>query len=178
MLKVKAQCVANAPVEKVFSYLADLKRVLEVDSKDLTVRLKKTSEGPVGVGSTFRMVVSTWDESRTVEAEVFKKGVWLYQYKHVEVKELVHNRRLVYEVFDEKPRLLSLVTRNSIELDPVAEGTRITTSRRLLFPSLLARLLYLPLHPLLTPVPWRPWDEAVELGRMKSRVETQESGRR
>ena len=54
MARIERQVSINAPVEKVFSYLADLPRHAEWAAHRL--QLQQTSEGPLGVGTTFDSV--------------------------------------------------------------------------------------------------------------------------
>lgn len=167
MLKAKNQGVVNVRVDKVFGYLADLERRLEDHHKDLSVNVQKTSEGPLGVGSTFRMVSS--------EREAWKRGEWKYGRERVEVREFVPNQRLVYEVFPERPGLFDMARRVSIEVDPVADGARITVSRELLL-LLPLGLLYLPFLVLIAALSWplRRWATSRAWHRLEERLKAEQ----
>lgn len=54
MIGFSAQVVVDAPSDKVFSYVADFDRHHEWLSWE--AETEKTSQGPVGVGSTFKRV--------------------------------------------------------------------------------------------------------------------------
>jgi uncharacterized protein YndB with AHSA1/START domain len=55
MWKVEHSVVINRPVEEVFAYVADPEKATEYNGE--LVESKKTSEGPVGVGTTSTAVV-------------------------------------------------------------------------------------------------------------------------
>ncbi len=55
-MKVESSIVIQRPVEVVFAYLCDFSNVPKWDPSKSEVRV--TSEGPVGLGTTFQMVTS------------------------------------------------------------------------------------------------------------------------
>jgi hypothetical protein len=159
MLKVKAQRVVNTRVDKVFNYLTDFARHPEWVCEWTVLAVDKSSEGPIDVGSTFRMR--------------YRGGISGYAISTcaVEVKEFVPDQRLVFDVF----RTAVAVVRYSINLEPVVGSARITMRHEYLLPSLLAKAL-LPLMLLVTPILWPLsfWNLTRELRRIKSRVEAEE----
>ena len=50
-MKGEMKCVVNRPVEEVFDFLADIRH--EAVWNPRVVRIDKTSEGPIGAGTTF-----------------------------------------------------------------------------------------------------------------------------
>ncbi len=50
-MKGEMKCVVNRPVEEVFDFLADIRN--EAAWNPRVVRIDKTSDGPIGAGSTF-----------------------------------------------------------------------------------------------------------------------------
>jgi uncharacterized protein YndB with AHSA1/START domain len=154
MLKVKAQRVVNARVDTVFSYLANFRRHVEWICEWTVLTVDKITEGPVRVGSTFRMR--------------YRGGVYGYGISTcaVMVKEFVPNERLVFDVF----RTAVTEVRYSISLEPAVGGTRITAHHQYLLPPLLVPLM-LALMPILWPLSF--WNLTRELRRIKSRVEAE-----
>jgi Predicted integral membrane protein len=67
MLKFVSTTVINRPVEDVFAVLSNLENNLMWDSVALEV--KKTSEGPIGVGTTWRIVQKALGKRIEIEAE-------------------------------------------------------------------------------------------------------------
>lgn len=80
MAVIERQITINAPPERVFAYLSDISRHAEWAGHSLKV--EKTSEGPVAVGSTFSTVGHQL--GRDFEAEV-------------RITELVSNEKLAFE---------------------------------------------------------------------------------
>ena len=100
LISEKLQVVVEAPPEVVFSYLEDISRQ---DGWMLDGSVEKTSEGPVGAGSTF--ITST------------RPGVAPWGTKTMlEVTEFLPNQRLVYETDADGLRI-----RQSFDLQP-ADG--------------------------------------------------------
>jgi len=54
MVNLEASIVINRPLEEVFAELADLENNKKWRSG--TVEAEKTSAGPIGVGTTYRMI--------------------------------------------------------------------------------------------------------------------------
>jgi uncharacterized protein YndB with AHSA1/START domain len=54
MLKEEASVIVDRPIEEVFAYVSDLRHCAEWQVGVAEVR--KTSEGPLGIGTTFRFV--------------------------------------------------------------------------------------------------------------------------
>jgi len=67
MLKIEATTVIKRPVEEVFAVLSNLENNLKWDSVALEV--KKTSEGPIDVGTTWRIVQKALGKRIEIEAE-------------------------------------------------------------------------------------------------------------
>jgi len=67
MLKIESTTVINRPVEEVFAVLSNLENNLKWDSVALEV--KKTSEGPIGVGTTWRILQKTFGKRLEIEAK-------------------------------------------------------------------------------------------------------------
>jgi uncharacterized membrane protein len=70
MIKVEASIVINRPIEEVFAFLSDMENNLKWRSSQIEV--KKTSEGPIGVGTTYRMVNNVLGRRIETEAEVIE----------------------------------------------------------------------------------------------------------
>ncbi len=104
LLSWKGQIVVNAPVGRVFSELADFTSHPNWNKSIASVQ--KTSEGPVGVSSTFET------RARDVTAT-----------RYVEVTEFVPGERLAWDTpfFGGGAQL-----RQFIELQPSPRGTQIT----------------------------------------------------
>jgi uncharacterized protein YndB with AHSA1/START domain len=102
---VQKQLNIKAPAEKVFSYLADITRHSEWGRPQFKQEIEKTSEGPVGQGSTFRSVGHQFGRNEDT----------------VTITEYVPNQRLAFES-DGKAGLI----RHTFELQPEDGGTRVT----------------------------------------------------
>ena len=109
MWELRAQIVVNAPPDEVFSYVTDFDRHHEWLPEDRET--EKISEGPVGVGSTFR--------------RFNRRMIRPYQ-SEVVVTEYAPNERLGFEDAGENHGW-----RNSVRLepDPASGGTRVTVGR-------------------------------------------------
>jgi uncharacterized protein YndB with AHSA1/START domain len=55
MIKIETSIVINRPIEEVFAFVTDVEKLSQWSAE--LVEAKKTSEGPVGVGTTFSGVV-------------------------------------------------------------------------------------------------------------------------
>lgn len=55
MIKIEESIVVNRPIEEVFAYIADTEKMPQWAAE--VVDAKKTSEGPVGVGTTLTIAV-------------------------------------------------------------------------------------------------------------------------
>src|SRR5215510_5936128 len=67
MLKIESTTGINRTVEDVFAVLSNLENNLMWDSVALEV--KKTSEGPIGLGTTWRIVQKALGKRIEIEAE-------------------------------------------------------------------------------------------------------------
>ena len=65
MFQVKVSIVINRPLEEVFSFLSNLENNLKWRSG--MIKAEKISEGPIGVGTTYRLINSLF--GRQVEGE-------------------------------------------------------------------------------------------------------------
>lgn len=54
MISAEVEFVVNRPVEEVFAFLSDFKNNLKWRASQ--VEVEKTSDGPIGVGTTYRLV--------------------------------------------------------------------------------------------------------------------------
>jgi len=68
MLKIESTTVINRPVEEVFAVLSNLENSPKWSSAFLEV--KKTSQGPLGVGTTWRAVQKAFGQRLESEVEV------------------------------------------------------------------------------------------------------------
>jgi carbon monoxide dehydrogenase subunit G len=68
MVNMEVSVVINRPLEEVFAELADLENNKKWRSG--TIEAEKTSVGPIGVGTTYRMVNGTFGQRMEGEAEV------------------------------------------------------------------------------------------------------------
>ena len=104
MAATERQILIDAPVDSVFAYLADLSRHPEWAAHDLHV--EQTSEGPVGVGTTFTSVGHQMGRDNE---------------NKVSVVEFVANERIAYESQFDANRM-----RNYFLLEQEDGGTRLT----------------------------------------------------
>ncbi len=161
MLGGEAETVADAPVDRVFSYLADFTRYPEWFSgwrigKLMDVR--QTSLGPVGEGSTFDWLIRSY----------MGEGGHMTKWYGVKVTAFVPNRRIEFEL-----ETLDGCRRYYISLLPLPNGTRIIKRWKFARLSLGYKLfapVWFPVLLLLLPVSW--WQQARELRRLKERVES------
>ena len=68
MTKLDTSVVINRPIEEVFAFATDLEKMTQWSAE--LVEVKKTSEGPVGVGTTFSAVASVLGRQLEVDNEV------------------------------------------------------------------------------------------------------------
>ena len=113
------QTVVNAPVEKVFHYLADFSRHHEWTRHP--VKIEQTSAGPVGAGSTFT------SRNHFMGRELEDK---------LTVTEFVPSERLVYEGDGNTGHF-----RHTFLVQPADGGARIIKRIETLRPTLAGRLL-------------------------------------
>ena len=105
MFQVQVSIVINRPLEEVFAFLSDLENNLKWRSG--MIEAKKTSAGPIGVGTTYRMINNFF--GRQVEGEAV-------------VTEYEPNRK--YATMNKSG--LPIKTQRTFE--PVEGGTRVTFS--------------------------------------------------
>lgn len=65
MFQVQVSIVINRPLEEVFAFLSDLENNLKWRTE--MIEAKKTSAGPIGVGTTYRMINNLF--GRQIEGE-------------------------------------------------------------------------------------------------------------
>jgi uncharacterized membrane protein len=104
MLKLEISTVINRPVEEVFAFVSNPENFPKWISSSSEVRI--TSEGPIGVGTTFRPVVTFL--GRRMEGES-------------EVTEYEPNRRYV-----EKTISGPFPVENSMTFERIEGGTRVS----------------------------------------------------
>jgi uncharacterized membrane protein len=68
MAKLEISTVINRPVEEVFAFVSNYENLSKWNS--LSSEVKKTSEGPIGVGTTYRTVVKFLGQRIEGETEV------------------------------------------------------------------------------------------------------------
>jgi uncharacterized protein YndB with AHSA1/START domain len=158
MLELGAQVVVDAPPDQVFSYVTDFDRHHEwlFGGGGMEPGLEKISEGPVGLGTTFRRVGWKWF------------GLFGWYPVDVVVTEYEPNERVVFErrALGRKSSGNTLSIR--LEPEPVGGGTRVTVQREWVdsFPwwARPLLLLFLPVLAVLAPFYHR------QIRRMGSRV--------
>jgi uncharacterized protein YndB with AHSA1/START domain len=143
MPRFQREAVVNAPVERVFAYLADFGRHHEWTQHP--VRLEQTSPGALGPGTTFI------SRNRFLGRQLQDK---------LTVKEVVPSERLVYEAAGDTGGF-----RHVFRLAAAAGGTRVTKEIETLRQTVIGRLL----APLFLIV--APRALAGDLQRIKARVE-------
>lgn len=103
----------NAPAENVFAYVADISRHGEWGNPGQKLSVQKTSEGPIGVGSTF---ASTGQQFGT-------------QNDTVKITEYVPNSRVAYQA-EGNAGLIE----HTFDLKPAGEGVEVTKTFEALKP--------------------------------------------
>ena len=106
-MAVERQITINAPAEKVFTYLADITKHGEWGQAQHKLTVEKTSDGPVGQGSTFKSVGKQFGTQNDT----------------VTIVEYVPNQRVVYESQGKAG-----VIRHSFDLKPADGGVQVTKS--------------------------------------------------
>ena len=71
-MKGEMKCVVNRPVEEVFDFLADVRN--EAAWNPRVVRIDKTSDGPIGAGTTFHGLYKGIGPLRTELVEYERPG--------------------------------------------------------------------------------------------------------
>jgi uncharacterized protein YndB with AHSA1/START domain len=106
-MAVEKQITINAPVEKVFGYLADITKHSEWGQAGHKLEITKTSEGPVGQGATFASVGHQFGTNNDT----------------VTITEYVPNQKVVYEAEGNAG-----VIRHGFTLASADGGTQVTKS--------------------------------------------------
>jgi uncharacterized protein YndB with AHSA1/START domain len=104
-MAVTREITVNAPVEQVFSYVADISRHSEWGKADHKLEITKTSEGPIGQGSTFQSVGHQFGKNED----------------SVTITEYVPNQRVAYESEGNAGLL-----RHTFDVAPADGGTRLS----------------------------------------------------
>ena len=68
MIKIETSVVINRPIEEVFAFVTDVEKMPQWSAE--LVEAKKTSEGPVGVGTTFSAVAKVLGKRMENDHEV------------------------------------------------------------------------------------------------------------
>jgi len=119
MATIEKQTTINAPAEKVFKYLSDFPRHGEWAAHRL--QIKQTSEGAVGVGTTFACVGHMMGQDHADQ---------------VTITEFVPNSRIAFESVGDAGQW-----RHYIQLQEESGGSRLTKGSEILKPSLMTRFL-------------------------------------
>jgi hypothetical protein len=150
----------------VFSYLADFTHRPEWE-RDV-VRVEKTSEGPVDVGSSFQMIVRETRGAGPGTGRVVQVST------DVEIVEFVPGRRLAWDEKNPGPGPDRWTPRDFVQVEPSPTGTKITFGSEAVDPpprwAKHGILVLVPLMLLTTPI--RAFFESRELRRLKSRLES------
>lgn len=101
------QITINAPAEKVFNYVADISKHGEWGNPGQRLHVEKTSQGPIGQGSTFKSVGKQFGTQNDT----------------VTITEYVPNQRVVYESQGKAGHI-----RHSIDIAPSGSGVQVTKS--------------------------------------------------
>ena len=147
MVRYSMQLEVNVPVEKVFQYLADLTHIVEWVS-DIE-SMEKTSEGPVGIGSTFAVVTGDY----TGPPEIKFRGNFV-------ITEYIANEAIGYE-----SEFLGLRARTLLQMRPSGGGTLITVDEEGRPRNLISYLI------MLLSRPFAKWNSNRTLRRLKTRLE-------
>ncbi len=146
MPRFKSSVVVGVPVQRAFTYLANLRTRPEYHPDKLEVRM--TSSGPLGVGSTFTQRLHS-DIAVTTQT--------------LRITQYVPNERVAWEETS-----TGFATDYLIELEPSNGGARITMSGGLR----LSPLMLLLLPGVLLIWPYSRWRWSVMMGRIRERVES------
>lgn len=118
-MKFEKSIVVNAPPDKVFAYVSDLTNTTEWGT--FTTAIRQTSQGPIGVGSTF-------------EADGKQFG------KHTDtavVTEYVPGKKVAFETKGDTGHV-----RNWFALEEEGGGTRLSKVLEFIKPALLTRFAF------------------------------------
>lgn len=107
------QVTINALAESVFNYVADISKHGEWGNPSQKLQVQKTSDGPIGVGSTF---ASTGRQFGT-------------QHDTVKITEYVPSQRLVYQAEGNAGLI-----QHAFEIAPAGEGVAVTKTFEALKP--------------------------------------------
>lgn len=135
----------NASAEKVFNYVADISKHGEWGNPGQKLKVEKTSDGPIGMGSTFK---STGQQFGT-------------QNDTVKITEYVPNERLAYQA-EGNAGLIE----HTFEIAPASGGVQVTKTFEALKPKF-------PLN-IMKPIVYgfiQPGALKSDLGRIKANVE-------
>jgi uncharacterized protein YndB with AHSA1/START domain len=138
--------IINAPQEQVFGYLADISKHGEWGNPSQKLQVEKTSEGPIGQGSTF---TSTGQQFGT-------------QNDVVTITEYVPNSRIVYESQGKAGQV-----RHTFEITPGEAGVQVTKG----FDVVKAGFPFVLFVPIVTTF-LAPANLKSDLERIKARLET------
>ena len=116
-MKIEQTIVISAPADKVFAYVSDLTKLTEW--AQFSTEVRQTSQGPVGVGSTF-----------DTSGKQFGKHT-----DHVTVTEYVPGKKFAVEVKGDAGE-----SRNWFELADQGGSTKVTKVLEFIKPALSARL--------------------------------------
>ncbi len=104
-MKIEVSAVINRPIEEVFAYVSDMTNHTRWNSE--LVELKKTSEGPVGVGTTYTSEIKLLGRRLEGTFEILE-----YEPSHkIALKTSAGPISIVSDVFT---------------FEPVASGTKLT----------------------------------------------------
>jgi len=99
------QITINAPAEKVFNYVADISKHGEWGNPGQKLQVEKTSDGPIGKGSTFKSVAHQFGTQHDI----------------VTITEYVPSQKVVYESQGKAGQI-----RHSFEITPAGSGVQVT----------------------------------------------------
>ncbi len=105
MIRIEASVVVNRPIEEVFAFVSDMANAPQWSAE--VVEAKKTSEGPVGTGTTFTTAVKML--GRQLEGSV-------------EILEYEPSRKFTLKTAAGPISIVSDV----FAFEPVADGTKMT----------------------------------------------------
>ena len=105
MASASKAIVINAPAEQVFNYVADISKHGEWGNSQHKLEVKKTSEGPVGQGSTFTSVGHQFGRNEDT----------------ITITEFSPSRHVVYQS-DGKAGLMQ----HTFDIEPADGGVRVT----------------------------------------------------
>lgn len=112
MHRITKSIIINLPAERVFSFLKDIEGRLRLNPFYNVIAFQKITEGEVGVGSRFRIVIVSGDRRSEYISEVI---------------EYVENRKIVSHDTEGRLRL-------TLTTEPAAGGTRLTHDEEFVIP--------------------------------------------